>query len=445
MSLDGTYYDRALETMAWPAVQERSLARAIRQVERVYESSPYYRRKYDAAGFHPADLRHSKDMSDVPFFDKEDERRSQEAHPPLGEHLCVDPMEVRRVHASSGSTGTPTFFALTEADLRTWDRVMGRAFYTAGVRENDVFGLLGNLAMFVGGVPVLTAVSSLGATVVPIGVTGGTERTIELMRHLGVTTIGATASFAVHLAGVVEEVLGLPACEMGVRRILMGGEPGAQIPAVRAQVASTWSCSVRDVMGIGEVAGAFWAESDDEEGMHFCGHDEVHVELVDPSTGAVVPFEDGATGELVYTAVERQATPVVRFRSRDHVLVRMAPTESGRTAPRITPLGRTDDMLIVRGVNLFPTAVRDVVGSFSPRTTGHIRIVIDEPGPSVSPPVEVEVEVGAAVPPPDRTGLAEEIQGAIRARLQVGTRIVLVDEGALPRTALKTSYVHLRA
>ena len=443
MRHDGTFHDRELETTPWVDIQARTFAAAQQQVARVYDRSPFYRAKYDAAGFEPSMLRTPADLALVPMFEKEDEREAQRSEPPLGGHLCVPPDEVVRIQASSGTTGVPTFFAYTQRDLQTCDTIIGRCFYTLGIRPKHTFGLLGNLSMFVGGIPALTAASSIGAAAVPIGATAGTERTLELIQALGVNAIGLTPSFAVYLGERLPELIGKPAHELGIDVMMIGGEPGGQIPAVRRQIMELWQCQVRDVMGIGEIAGACWAESSDEDGMHFCALDEVHLELVDHETLEPLAWEDGVTGELIYTFAAREATPVVRFRSHDHVLVRMRPGPSGRTAPRVTTLGRTDDMLLVRGINVFPSAVRDVIASFVPETTGHMRIVLDQPGPLVSPPLRVEAEVSGAVVGDDARGaLRDELVATIKSRLSFTADVVLVEEGAIPRTALKTQYIH---
>jgi phenylacetate-CoA ligase len=442
MSPAGAYYDHELETLPWADVSAMTFEKARCQLARVYATSAHYRRTFDEAGVSPDDIRVPDDLARVPYFEKDEERASQAADPPYGGHLCVDPAEVVRAYASSGTTGVPTFFALTAADLRTWDTIIGRTFWTMGMRPGDVFAGLGNLSMFVGGLPAVSAATSIGACGLPIGATAGTERTLELVRALRTTVMGATPSFAGYLGELVEKILGIPAEGLGLRLLMVGGEPGGQIPAVRRQITEVWGCPVRDVMGMGEFVAAMWAESDDEAGMHFCAQAEIHLELIDHETGQPKPFEDGADGELVYTAVEREATPLVRFRSHDHVKVQMSETPSGRTAPRITTLGRTDDMLLVRGVNVFPSAVRDVVASFVPRTTGHIRIVLERPGPLVSPPLPVEVEVASGVPAEARAALAGEVVQAVRSKLHFTAEVRLIPEGTLPRTSLKTQYIH---
>lgn len=438
---DGTYYDRELETMPWTQVQALTFERTRRQIERVYATSPWYRRRFEEAGVRPEDIRHPEDLARVPFTEKDDERKSQEESPPFGGHLCVPAHEVVRVHASSGTTGRPTFFAFTSEDLRTWDTIMGRTFYTTGMRPGDRYAVLGNLSMFSGGVPAVTATAAIGALGVPIGATAGTERTLELVKLLGVNIMGATPSFAVHLGEVVKQVTGDDARNIGLRYLMVGGEPGGQIPALREQISEIWGCPVRDLMGIGEFAGGCWAESEDAAGLHFCGLAEIHLELIDSETGEPKPFEDGATGEIVYTAAVREATPLIRFRSHDHVVVRMDPVPSGRTAPRVVPLGRTDDMLLVRGINVFPSAVRDVVAGFAPRTTGHIRLVLERPGPLVDPPLPIEVEVASTLPADQHGQLVAELTSSIRQRLHFNPEIRVVGEGDLPRTSLKTQYL----
>jgi phenylacetate-CoA ligase len=429
-----------LETMPWEAVQQLTFQRLQRQVRRVHECSAYYRRHFAQAGFHPEDMRTTDDLARVPFTNKEDERLSQEAAPPFGAHLAVEAADVVRVHASSGTTGRRTFFALTAADVTSWDRIIARAFRTAGMRREDVYGMLGNMAMFVGGVPSLTAASALGATSVPIGVNDGTDRAIELLTELGVTVIGLTPSFALHLG---ERLAGATEAHRQLRMIMVGGEPGGQIQGIRERISDLWGCVVRDVMGIGEVSGSLWAESDDEAGMHFCGQLDVYVELINPDTGAPIAFQDGAVGELVYSTVSREATPMVRFRSHDIVEVLIGPVPSGRSSPRIRPLGRSDDMLIVRGVNVFPSAIRDVVASFSPETNGHLRILLDRPGPLASPPLAVEVEAEPAGHD-GPSGLAARIAAQVRARLAVSTAVTLVPVGSLSRSPVKSSYVVVR-
>lgn len=438
-------YDPELETTPWADVQKMTFEAAREQLERVYDRSPFYRRRFDEAGVRPSDVRRPEDLARIPLMDKEQERQSQDEDPPFGGHLCADREDIVRIYASSGTTGRPTFFALTQRDLDAQTTIMARVFHTAGIRKTDAMGALGNLSMFVGGVPALDAATRLGCTSVPIGATAGTQRTLELLKETEVTTIAVTPSFAVYLGELVEQHLGIAPKDLGLRLIMVGGEPGGQIPAVRKQISEIWGCPVRDVMGIGEFAGTMWGESSDEDGMHWCAQREIHLELIDHETAEPIPWEDGAVGELVYTSVQRDANPLIRFRSHDHVLVRTGTTPSGRTSPRITTLGRTDDMLLVRGINVFPSAIRDVVAGFGPKTTGHIQVVLDKPGPLVTPPLTVEAECADGMAEADRAALAEQLVDAMRQQLSFKSDVKLVPAGSLPRSTMKTQYIRLES
>ena len=429
-----------IEAKSWERVQSDAFRSLQKQVSRLYEVSPYYRGKFNAANFHPRQLKDIEDAARIPFFTKDEERISQETAPPYGEHLSVDPTQIVRVQASSGTTGVPTFFALTRNDLATWDRIMARDYFTMGLRPNDVYAALSNLSMFAGGVPSLTAAAQVGANVIPIGTGVGTDRALDLARRLGATVIGLTPSYALYLGETMASNPGRTAANLNLTRLLVGGEPGAQIPGIRRQIEEMWQCPVRDVMGIGEMVGAFWAESDDEAGMHFCAQREIFVELIDPDSGELLDLIDGASGELVYTAIERDATPLIRFRSSDMVEVMMGEVPSGRTSPRIKVLGRTDDMLIVRGVNVFPSAIRDVIASHTPQTTGHLRVVMPGQGPLAPSPLPIMVEV-LETDPHKLLVLHDRLADELRSKLMFSPQLHFIPAGKLSRTELKTALV----
>lgn len=439
------YEPRPEELVPYPESQRRVFPRVRQQLIRVYEASPYYRKAFDDADLDPRSIETPEDFVRVPFMNKQIERQCQADDAPFGTHLAVDPSEVVRVHASSGTTGTPTYFALTADDMAMWRGVGADAFHTMGVGAGDVWAALGNFSMFVGGLPAVDSAQAAGARVIPIGASAGTERTLQLIRDLGVNVIGATPSFAIHLGELVERQLGIPASEVGMRIIMIGGEPGAQIPAIRRQIETLWNCEVRDAMGMGEIAGTIWAESSDQAGMHFIPVNDVYAELIDPETTEVIAWEDGAVGEVVYTTFSRQATPLVRFRSYDQVEVMLTPVPSGRLTPRVRAIGRTDDMLLVRGMNVFPSAVQDVVASFAPETTGHLRIVLDEPGPLVTPPVEVIVEAAAHDDAERRLDIEQRLNDAMKSRLGFRSKVVVVAPESLERTSLKSKLVVLRS
>src|SRR5690606_15088719 len=198
--------------------------------------------------------------------------------------------------------------------------------------------------------------------------TGNTERLMAAVALLKPQALACTPSYALHLAEWGRERgMDLPAGN--IERILVAGEPGGGEPAMRAKLEAAWGARVTEAMGIGDIGASLWGECEEQAGMHFCARGFVHVELIDPETQQPVPFEDGARGELVYTHLAHRGAPMLRFRSRDHVVVNMQPCRCGRTSPRVRCIGRTDDMLIVRGVNVFPSAIREVVNRSEEHTS----------------------------------------------------------------------------
>jgi phenylacetate-CoA ligase len=224
-----------------------------------------------------------------------------------------------------------------------------------------------------------------------------------------------------------------------VERVLVAGEPGGGEPAFRAKLEAGWGARVTEAMGIGDIGVSLWGECEHQDGMHLGAHGLVHPELIDPGTEQALPMEDGATGELVMTHLRHRAAPLLRFRTRDHVEVRTSPCPCGRTGPRIRCLGRTDDMLIVRGVNVFPSAVREVVSGFAPEVSGHILVRPEQAGVMQEPPLPVSVEL--AQDAQADAALAESIRERLRSVLVVQTRVELVPWGTLQRSEYKSKLV----
>ena len=224
-----------------------------------------------------------------------------------------------------------------------------------------------------------------------------------------------------------------------VQRILVAGEPGGGEPTFREKLEEGWGAKVTEAMGIGDIGVSLWGECEQQDGMHLGARGFIHPELIDPETGAAVALEDGATGELVLTHLRHRGAPLLRFRTRDHVQVRMSPCACGRTGPRVRCIGRTDDMLIVRGVNVFPSAVREVVSGFAPRVSGHILVRPQSPGVKQEPPLPVSVELAREAAADD--GLAEEIRERLRSVLIVQARVELVPWGSLQRSEYKSKLV----
>jgi phenylacetate-CoA ligase len=344
--------------------------------------------------------------------------------------------DIVRIYSTSGTTGTPSYIPLTRSDLDAWHTIAGRSYGASGVKRGDRIVSTYGAGPFVAGA-ILEAFEKMGLIHIPVG-TGNTERLMKAVEVLKPEVLALTPSYAFHLIEWARQ-RGIDLKTSPVRHLLVAGEPGGGEPAMRSKLQEGWSASVTEAMGIGDVSVSLWGECTHRSGMHFSGHGFIHVELIDPVTGAAMPVSEGARGELVYTHLKREAAPLLRFRSRDHVEVRAGLCACGRTAPRVRCVGRTDDMIIVRGVNVFPTAVREVVNQFAPEVSGAIQIRPRGPGVAQPPPVPVRVELGEGrAPGPD---FADRIRTRIRDTLTFAAEIELVPWGSLPRSDYKIKLV----
>jgi phenylacetate-CoA ligase len=422
---------------AVPAIAPETLdARYRAQVAYLFARSEFHRTRLAAAGFpDPASVGGLAQIARLPFSEKNDLRAGVAPDRPLGTHLAAPESAVVRIYSTSGTTGAPFHIPLTAADLEDWIAISARSYAASGARAGERIVTTYNAGPFVAGV-TLDAFARLGLCHIPLG-PGAAERVLAAVARLAPENVALTPSFALHLAERAERER-VDLAGSAVRRLLVAGEPGGGEPAVRARLEAAWGARVTEAMGIGDVAVSLWGECAHQTGMHFSGDGIVHVELIDPASGAPVPWEDGAEGELVYTHLRREAAPMLRFRSRDHVRVSTAPCACGRRGPRIRCIGRTDDLLIVRGVNVFPTAIRELVAEFAPHVTGMIAVQPARRGVRQDPPLPVTVETAGDAPPPD---LAGRIRDRIRARLTVTTAVTLVPPGHLPRSDYKSKLV----
>jgi phenylacetate-CoA ligase len=433
------------ELEAAPPAEIRTLEneKLVRQLAHVADASPFYRRKFREAGVGFDDIRTTHDLQRVPFTEKDELRKSQEAHPPLGEHAAVAMERVIRVHSSSGTTGRPSYVGLSRSDRDGWTEMVARCLYASGVRPESRIVYAFSIGFFVGGLPNKDAIEEIGATLVPIG-TGASERLVSAVQHLGVDQITCTPSYVQYLAEFIRSNHGLDPTSLGIRTIIVGGEPGGGVPAVRQQIESEWGAKCFDAMGNADLAPVFLGECPAQAGMHFCGQGYLFPELIDPESGERVPIEEGAGGELVVTHIDRECVPLIRFRTRDRVVVWTDPCECGRTGLRLRCVGRTDDMLIVRGGNVFPSAIKDVIVAHRPETTGELVIELDHPGPKVEPPVRILVEHGPGVVGHALQELADTLEEELRRKLIFRADVQLVAPGTLPRYEMKAKLVRLR-
>jgi phenylacetate-CoA ligase len=341
-----------------------------------------------------------------------------------------------RIYSTSGTTGAPSYIPLTASDLENWVTGSARSYAASGVRAGQRIVSTYNAGPFVAGA-ALAAFERLGLCHIPVG-TGNTDRLMRAIRLLEPEAVVLTPSYAAHLVECAAE-RDYDLRGSSVERVLVAGEPGGGEPAFRARLEAGWGARVTEAMGIGDVGVSLWGECEEQDGMHLCAREFVHAELVDPDTRAAVRMDDGATGELVLTHLKHRAAPLLRFRTRDHVQVRTSPCPCGRPGPRVRCIGRTDDMLIVRGVNVFPSAVRDVVGAFAPRVSGQIVVKPRAPGTKQDPPLPVSVELAPGAPVD--AALAEAIRERLRDVLVVQTRVDLVPWGSVRRSEYKSRLV----
>ena len=395
------------------------------QIARLFERSPFYREKLSAAGFvSPREVGGLADIARLPFTEKDELRASQAAHPPLGAHAAIDISQAARIYSTSGTSGTPLYIPLARADVEQW-REIGRRTYScnglaAGQRVVTTYGA----GPFVAGAS-LAAFEAIGCVHIPVGV-GNTDRLLTAIQKLSPEAVACTPSYAMHIAEVAASKRVSLSC---VERIIVGGEPGGGEEGFRGKLEQAWGAKVFEIMGIGDIAASLWGECPAQAGMHFSAEEWIHVELIEPESGRPVALADGATGELVYTHLAREAAPLLRFRSRDHARIWTGRCSCGRTTLRARCIGRTDDMLIVRGVNVFPSAVREVVARFQPKVTGAILIRPKRKGVKQEPPLPVLVEGDAA--------LGEAIAKEIRATLLFTPEVRMVAPQSLPRSDYK--------
>lgn len=432
---DRPYWNPEIETMSLEDVRAMQAFKLRRQLTYVAERTPFYKRKFAGAGFDPGRVRGVDDLAHIPFTEKEELRDSQIAAPPLGEHAAVELADVVRVHSSSGTTGRPSYIGITLADRERWTETVSRVYHCEGVRPHDVLVHGFGLGFFVGGLPLKDGIENLGATFVPIG-TGASDRLVTSIENLGGTVLTCTPSYANYLAEYVREQFDADPRDLGLRRILLGAEPGGAVPSVRQRIAGAYGAFVTEGLGNADVSPVYAGTCDELDGNHFLAPDYLVLEVIDPVSGEVLDWEDGVEGELVATHIQRDCVPLVRFRTRDLVVVKTSPCPCGRTGSRLRCIGRTDDMLIVAGVNVWPSAVSEVITALHPRTTGALQILLFGPPPRVEPPLRLQVEYGPEAT--DLAALKTEVEGLLRDKLIVKAEVELVPPSTLPRFEMKS-------
>ncbi|MFL5260686.1 MAG: phenylacetate--CoA ligase family protein [Hyphomicrobiales bacterium] len=378
-----------------------------------------------------------EELAGLYFTDKEMLREDQRLHPPFGSYLASTPDRIARVHRTSGSTGTAMNIALSAADARLWAEVGARAMRLAGLGPGHRVVHCLNYQLWMGGYTDHAVLEATGATVIPYGI-GGSEKLIDVIRDLKVTAIHCTPSYPSVLEQVIAEHFpGLRPHDLGLELGLFGGESGLDQPAFRERLERVWGFKVRNAnYGVSDVLTIMAGQSETSADLHFIAGDVLYPQLIAPHDGSAKSWQEGETGELVLTHLARECQPLVRFRTGDIVTVTgTGPIPGGVTAPRFKVVGRSDDMVVVRGLNMFPAMVQGVVAQF-PELSGEYRIVLETPPPHDILPLEVELAHELA---PE--GLGAFLEAAIKRQLGSTARVTILPPASLPRSEGKSRRV----
>ena len=416
-------WNEKMETMSREELTALQSERLVATVKRVYENVPAYRAKMDAIGLKPEDIKGVEDLPKLPFTTKADLRDNY----PFG-LFAVPQDEIVRVHASSGTTGKPTVVGYTENDIKMWSECVARCMTMAGITKKDIVQVAYGYGLFTGGLGAHYGAEYMGATTVPMG-TGNTQKLITLMKDFGATAIACTPSYLLHIAEVLKE--GGDLDKIKLRAAVCGAEPWTE--EMRHQIEATLGIDAHDIYGLSEVMGPGVAcDCSYHKGLHVC-EDHFIPEIISPTT--LQPVPEGETGELVFTTITKEGLPLIRYRTRDLTSITYDKCECGRTTCRISRFkGRSDDMLIIRGVNVFPSQVEEAllqVDGVSP----HYLIVVDRVNNLDT--MEIMVEVDEKFFSDEIKGLealSKKIAKAVQQMIGLNAKIKLVEPRTIERS-----------
>jgi len=425
-------YNIDFETLPREALEAIQLRRLQETLSRVYATVPFYRKQFDASDIRPSDIKSLDDLKRVPFTTKQDLRDNY----PFG--MFAVPLEnVVRIHASSGTTGRPTVVGYTARDIETWSRLMARSLCAAGATPNDIIHNAYGYGLFTGGLGVHYGAERLGASVIPIS-GGNTKRQVIIMQDFGPTVITCTPSYALHLVEVAED-MGVKFENLKFKAGILGAEPWSE--SMRSEIEQKMNIKAMDIYGLSEVIGPGVSIEciEAQKGLHIF-EDHFIPEIINPDTGEVLPL--GETGELVFTSITKEAFPVIRYRTRDITSLNPEPCICGRTHVRMNKVsGRSDDMLIIRGVNVFPSQIESVLMDM-PDIAPHYQLVVDRVNNLDM--LTVMVEVGQDVFSDEvkvLQKLENEITKNIKETIGVSTRVQLVEPKTIARSQGKAQRV----
>ncbi len=417
------YWNEEMETLPQEQMKELQFDRLRRQVRYAYDNVPMYRRRFDETGVSP-DILHLEEVQRLPFTVKDDLRD----HYPYG--ILARPMEdVVRIHASSGTTGKATVVTYTRNDLRIWTNLMARNFTAAGVDEDDIVHNAYGYGLFTGGLGFHYGAEKVGAKVLPVAA-GNTKRQLKMMKDMGSTVLCCTPSYAVYLTEAAPKEGYDPKEDFKLRVGMFGAEPWSE--EARHTIQDTFGIKAYDTYGLSEIYGpGVGGECHHQNGLHIW-EDEVMIEIIDPKTGKWL--EPGQLGEIVLTMLRRETMPLIRYRTKDLGWVSVEECECGRTTTRLMEIrGRSDDMLIIGGVNVFPSQIESVLLSM-PELGEQYQILVDRSKALTRLGVQVEVSPAFAKrPSPEWERLEGRVMENLRATLAINTQVELMQPESLPR------------
>jgi phenylacetate-CoA ligase len=412
--------------------------------------TPFYRDLFEEHSIDPGKIRTLEDVRQMPVLVTPDiHRQAQESSierdgHPFGTFLAAPLQDVVSVNSTSGTTGLPTFYAFTAHDVAVTDKLWQRALNFVGVRPGDCVLQGFGLSMYLAGLPLVRALERMGARPVPIGAEAGAEKLLRMARLVKPRVLACTPSYAEHLLERVPDVLGISARDLGIEIIICAGEPGAGLPEVRRKLQDGWGAQVYDILG--GAHGIMNASCDypEYQGMHVLGDDfSVSTHLVDPISRDPLDIVDGVIGERVKTSIEWEAQPPLRYSVGDTYQILTDDCPCGRPGLRVKVLGRVDDLLIVKGVKIYPAAVKNLINGFVPEATGEIRILLEQQPPRVVPPLRLRVEYRDGLDEAAQEGLRTKIVQAMHNRLTIRPEVELVPAGTLPRTEKKQQLIEI--
>jgi phenylacetate-CoA ligase len=449
-SKESQFWNEAIETLPPKEVKALQWKRLKKQLQYNYDHSEYYREeKFHKSGLTPENVKSFNDFRNIPLMTKDEHRWIQEEslrrfEHPYGLITCAPKEKIVRINSTSGTTGQPTLYTLTQNDVNVLNEMHARKYWRTGLRPGNIVLQALSLSMFTGGLPLSDGLQAMGLCVVPVGIEGGTQRVLEFTLLTRPDVLIATPSFGEYLIDQAPKLIGKEARELGIRWFYCAGEPGAGIPPLRKKLQEGFGAKVFDHTGGGHAFHGISCDTEPYPGMHFVSPDHCILELVDPETKEPLETCDGAIGEMVFTFIGWEGGPFMRYALGDLIQIFTEPCSCGWSEMRFKILGRADDMLIIKGVNIYPVALKSVVGEFAPRTTGALRIILDGPGPLVKPPLRVKIEYGRQDMSADEIQeLTKALKDAIRDRLRVNPELELIPPFALSREAGKTSLIEI--